>query len=74
MLPVVSVEVNLSPDDDELYFVKDICYSADTDEGILYGLRYEYNVTHPEELLAHVRSVLISEQIDGESIENIKEF
>lgn len=72
VLPVVSVEVNLSPDDDELYFVKDICYSADTDEGILYGLRYEYNVTHPEELLAHVRSVLISEQIDGESIENIK--
>lgn len=72
VLPIVSVEVNLFPDEDELYFVKDLCYSADTDEGILYGLRYEYKATHPEEVLAHVRSVLISEQIDGESIENVK--
>lgn len=72
VLPIVSVEVNFFPDEDELYFVKDLCYSADTDEGILYGLRYEYKATHPEEVLAHVRSVLISEQIDGESIENVK--
>lgn len=39
VLPIVSVEANLFPDEDELYFVKDLCYSADTDEGILYGLR-----------------------------------
>ncbi len=72
VLPIVSVEVNLLPDEDELYFVKDLCYSADTDEGILYGLRYEYRPTHPEELLVYVRSILISEHIDRESIENIK--
>lgn len=71
-VPVVSVEVDLVPEDDELYFVKDICYSADTDDGILYGLKYEYKAPHPEELLAHVRSILTSEQIDKESIENVK--
>ena len=72
VLPVVSVEIDLHPEENELYFVKDICYYTDTDEEILYGLRYEYKVTHPEELLSHVRSVLVSEQIDEESIENIK--
>ena len=34
VLPIVSVEANLFPDEDELYFVKDLCYSADTDEEI----------------------------------------
>ena len=66
------MEIDLHPEENELYFVKDICYYTDTDEEILYGLRYEYKVTHPEELLSHVRSVLVSEQIDEESIENIK--
>lgn len=54
VLPIVSVEVDLFPDEDELYFVKDLCYSADTDKGILYGLRYEYKATHSEKVLAHV--------------------
>lgn len=71
-LPVVSVEVDLAPKDDEFYFVKDICYSADTPNGMLYGLKYEYKVSHPEDLLAHVRSILASEQIDEESIDNVK--
>lgn len=71
-VPVVSVEVDLVPEDDELYFVKDICYSADTNDGMLYGLKYEYKVPHPEDLLAHVRSILTSEQINKESIENVK--
>lgn len=71
-LPVVSVEVDLAPKDDEFYFVKDICYSADTPNGMLYGLKYEYKVSHPEDLLAHVRSILASEQIDEKSIDNVK--
>ena len=47
-LPVVSVEVDLVPDEKELYCVKDISYSVDVDGNILYGLRYEYKTSHPE--------------------------
>lgn len=71
-LPVVSVEVDLVPEEKELYCVKDICYSVDTNGNLIYGLRYEYKATHPEDLLSQVRSILNSEQVDQQSIENIR--
>lgn len=71
-LPVVSVEVDLVPDEKELYCVKDISYSVDVDGNILYGLRYEYKTSHPEEILSQVRSILESEQVDPKSIGNIR--
>lgn len=71
-LPVISVEVNLVPEEDELYCVKDISYSVDADRNILYGLRYEYKALHSEEILSQVRSILGSEQVDPQSIENIR--
>ena len=71
-LPVVFVEVDLIPEEKELYCVKDICHSVDADGNLIYGLRYEYKATHPEEILSQVRSILNSEQIDRQSIENIR--
>ena len=71
-LPVVFVEVDLIPEEKELYCVKDICHSVDADGNLIYGLRYEYKATHPEEILSQVRSILNSEQIDPQSIENIR--
>ncbi len=71
-LPAIFVEVNITPEEDELYFVKDICYSTDADGHLLYGLRYEYKATHPDEILAQVRSILDSEEIDVQSIDNVK--
>lgn len=71
-LPVVSVEVDLVPDEKELYCVKDISCSVDVDGNILYGLRYEYKTSHPEEILSQVRSILESEQVDPKSIGNIR--
>ncbi len=71
-LPVVSVEVSLVPEEEELYCVKDISYSVDADGHILYGLRYEYKASHPEEILSQVCSILSSEQIDSQSIGNIQ--
>lgn len=67
-LPVVFVEVDLIPEEKELYCVKDICHSVDADGNLIYGLRYEYKATHPEEILSQVRSILNSEQIDRQSI------
>lgn len=71
-LPVVFVEVDLLPEEKELYCVKDICHSIDDDGNLIYGLRYEYKATHPEEILSQVRSILNSEQINRQSIENIR--
>ena len=71
-LPVVSVEVSLVPEEEELYCVKDISYSVDADGHILYGLRYEYKASHPEEILSQVCSILSSEQIDSQSVGNIQ--
>lgn len=71
-LPVVSVEVDLVPEEEELYCVKDINYSVDADGKIIYGLRYEYRASHPEEILAQVRSILRSEQIDPQLIGRIR--
>lgn len=71
-LPVVSVEVSLVPEEEELYCVKDISYSVDADGNILYGLRYEYKASHPEEILSQVCSILSSEQIDSQSVGNIQ--
>lgn len=71
-LPVVSVEVSLVPEEEELYCVKDISYFVDADGNILYGLRYEYKVSHPEEILSQVCSILSMEQIDPQSIGNIQ--
>lgn len=71
-LPVVSVEVSLVPEEEELYCVKDISYFVDADGNILYGLRYEYKVSHPEEILSQVCSILRMEQIDPQSIGNIQ--
>lgn len=71
-LPVVSVEVDLIPEEEELYCVKDINYSVDADGNIIYGLRYEYRASHPEEILVQVRSILRSEQIDPQLIVRIR--
>lgn len=71
-LPVIAIEVDLIPEEEELYCVKDICHSVDANGNLIYGLRYEYKATHPEEILSQVRSILDSEQIDSESIENIR--
>lgn len=71
-LPVVSVEIEIVPEKEELYCVKDINYSVDDKGNILYGLRYEYKASHPEEILSQVRSILGSEQIDPQSIGNIQ--
>ena len=71
-LPVISVEVDLIPEEKELYCVKDICYSVDANGNLIYGLRYEYKATHLEEILSQVYSILNSEKIDQQSIENIR--
>ena len=71
-LPVISVEVELVPEEEELYCVKDISYSVDDNGDILYGLKYEYKASHPEDILEQVRSILESEQVDQQSIETIR--
>ena len=71
-LPVVFVEVDLVPEEEELYCVKDINYSVDADGNIIYGLRYEYRASHPEKIFAQVRSILHSEQIDTQLIGRIQ--
>lgn len=71
-LPVISVEVELVPEEEELYCVKDISYSVDDNGDILYGLKYEYKASHPEDILEQVCSILESEQVDQQSIENIR--
>lgn len=71
-LPVVSVEVEIVPETEELYCVKDINYSVDDNGSMLYGLKYEYKTSHPEEILSQVRSILASEQIDSQSIGNFR--
>ena len=71
-LPVVSVEVEIVPETEELYCVKDINYSVDDNGSMLYGLKYEYKTSHPKEILSQVRSILASEQIDSQSIENFR--
>ena len=71
-LPVVSVEVEIVPETEELYCVKDINYSVDDNGNMLYGLKYEYKTLHPEEILSQVRSILASEQIDPQSIGNFR--
>lgn len=71
-LPVISVEIELVPEEEELYCVKDISYSVDDKGDMLYGLRYEYKASHPEDILEQVSSILESEQVDLQSIENIR--
>lgn len=71
-IPVVSVEVDLKPNEDELYFVKDLCYTTNENGDLIYGLRYEYKAMHPDEILALVRSILSSEEISELTIDNVK--
>lgn len=70
-MPIVEVEVHLTPREEELYFVKDLSYKIENDE-IVYGLRYEYKPFKHEELFETIKNILLVETIDEDSIKKIK--
>lgn len=70
-MPIVEVEVQLVPQEDELYFLKDLSYKIEDDK-LVYGLRYEYKPFKCEELFETIKKILSAETIDKDSIKKIK--
>lgn len=68
VVPCVSVELHLSVNEGELYYVKDIAFGMD-DNGIKYGLLYQFSIGAIDKLFEIVKSVLADESI---KIENAK--
>ena len=70
-LPVVTVELHLTPNEAEAYFVKDLSFDIE-DEHIVYGLKYEYKPSKTKELYALVQSILKVGMLNEETINNVK--
>ena len=70
VLPVVTVELLFSPEDNELYYVKDLAFDV-SDNQILYGILYQYQVAKPKVLLQTIKSILSKEGTTID-IDNIK--
>lgn len=70
-MPVVTVEVQLKPDETEKYFVKDLSYSVENGN-IVYGLRYEYKPCKAEAIFKLVKHILDQGKLDVESIQKVK--
>ncbi|MCR4697070.1 MAG: AAA family ATPase [Lachnospiraceae bacterium] len=65
-VPVVSVELCIVPETVELYYTKDIITGI-SEEKFSYGLRYEFKVKKPADLLTTVKSILADEEIEIEN-------
>jgi len=71
IMPTVAVEAHLRPEKTENYFVKDLSYSIENGE-MVYGLKYEYRPSKIEDIYKMVKSVLVSETLDLQSISAVK--
>ena len=67
-IPVVSVEVQFSPEADELYYVKDIAFKI-ANNNIQYGLLYRFYIEMPSKLLEIVKDILTDSTV---SISDVK--
>ena len=67
-IPVVSVEIQFSPEADELYYVKDIAFKIANDN-IQYGLLYRFYIKMPSKLLEIVKDILTDSTV---SISDVK--
>lgn len=72
-LPVVMVEVHLTPEKTEGYFVKDLSFSIENGQ-IKYGLRYEYKPSKISDIYNIVKKVLSDGDgtLDKQSINAVK--
>lgn len=71
-LPIVKVEVTLEPTEIEGYYVKDLCYTVDTEENMVYGIKYEFKPKKINKIYEIVKEILKNEDISEETIDNIK--
>ena len=71
-LPIVSVEVQLIPNDKEFYWVKDLSYGTDEYGNLKYGILYEYRPKNIDKVYEHIKQVLCSEEINDENINKVK--
>lgn len=72
ILPKVSVEVTLEPTEMELYFVKDLAYEVNETDTLNYGLLYKFLPKNPKEILAQIKEIIISEDLNEENLEKVK--
>lgn len=72
-LPIVMVEVHLTPEKSEGYFVKDLSFSINNDQ-MQYGLRYEYKPSKFDDIYSIVKKILIdsSGTLDMQSVNSVK--
>ncbi|MCH5210174.1 MAG: AAA family ATPase [Oscillospiraceae bacterium] len=70
-MPIVMVEVHLTPEEKEGFFVKDLSFDIE-DNHMVYGLRYEYKPVKIEEIYCTVKNVLEAGKLDMESIGSVK--
>ena len=61
-IPTVTIQLEITPEATEHYDVKDILVDEDKWTG---GIRYQFFIKNPEDLLNRVRSILTNEEEDG---------
>ena len=71
IMPTVVVEVHLTPEKTETYYVKELSYSIDGDN-LLYGLKYEYKPTKKEDIYKMVKNILSIGKLDEQTIDSVK--
>ncbi len=70
-LPIVTVEVHLTPEKEEKYFVKELSFSIDNG-GMEYGLYYRYGPSKREEIYKMIQNLLSQETIDRNNLGSVK--
>ena len=72
-MPVVMIEVHLTPEKTEGYFVKDLSFSIDNNQ-IQYGIKYEFKPLKFDDIYSIVRKILLDANgtLDTQSVNAVK--
>lgn len=70
-IPKIKIEVNITPKKEELYYVKELGYEI-SEGNISYGLYYEFAPVNVLEFYKTIKSVLMSEDVNSETVNDLK--
>lgn len=71
LMPIVSVEVHLTPTATEGFFVKELGFDINGNE-ITYGLKYEYKPSKTTEIFETIKNILSKGVLTPETINDVK--
>lgn len=70
-IPKIKIEVKVTPEKEELYYVKELGYEI-SEGNISYGLYYEFAPANDLDFYKTVKSVLKSEDVNSETVNDLK--